>query len=176
MHRAHYPYAASRAQSIMRLFALLLLCFSYTSLAIQNHTAFVVKERINTPSNHSWSNVGVPSPTQLLNLRIALPQSNFSALKDLLYRVSSPDSPQYGQFLTKTQVEHFVQPHQESVSAVEDWLVGHGINVNDTVQRSPAGDWLKLPVTVALAEQMMATVSVRYIFHPFCFGLLSDVV
>ncbi|KAI0781617.1 tripeptidyl peptidase A [Irpex lacteus] len=141
----------------LQLPILLLLIFSSTSSATQDQTAYVVKERVNTSVYHAWSNVGVPSPTHILNLRIALPQSNYSALEDLLYRVSSPESPQYGQFLTKSQVEHLVQPHEETVSTVENWLVRHGIDVNKTVQRSPAGDWLKLMVPVTLAERMLST-------------------
>ncbi|KAF4610506.1 hypothetical protein D9613_006684 [Agrocybe pediades] len=47
-------------------------------------------------------------------------------------------------------------PHPDSISAVNDWLKFHGIDPS-TIQRSAAGDWLTLPVSVAKAERMLNT-------------------
>lgn len=41
---------------------------------------------------------------QTLNLRIALSNSNMSGLEDMLYAVSTPGSPLYGQHLSKGEV------------------------------------------------------------------------
>ena len=44
------------------------------------------------------------SPETVLQLRVALAQNNIDGLIDALYDVSNPDSPNYGQYLTKDQV------------------------------------------------------------------------
>lgn len=43
---------------------------------------------------------------QVLNLRIALVQSDMAGLEKALFDVSTPDSPLYGQHLTKEQVSY----------------------------------------------------------------------
>jgi tripeptidyl-peptidase-1 len=58
----------------------------------------------------------------------------------------------------KEQVEELVRPHHESVQAVDAWLAEYGIT-EDTVRRSSAGDWVTAVVPVALAEEMLDTVS-----------------
>ena len=48
-----------------------------------------------------------PAPAdQILNLRIALVQGDMGGLEKALYDVSIPDSPLYGQHLTKEKVYH----------------------------------------------------------------------
>ncbi|KAI0693070.1 tripeptidyl peptidase A [Cytidiella melzeri] len=125
--------------------------------ALLSHASIpTVKESVHTPVR-SWANIGSPPPEHILNLRVALPQSNYTALEEQLYQISSPQHASYGKFLTKAQVEALVQPRPESVTAVEDWLAGHGINSSQASQRSPAGDWIKLAVPVSLAEKMLST-------------------
>ena len=43
---------------------------------------------------------------QMLNLRLALTSSNMTGLESVLYAVSTPDSAQYGQYLSKEEVRH----------------------------------------------------------------------
>ena len=45
--------------------------------------------------------------SQMLNLRLALVQSDPQGLEDALYAVSTPSSALYGQFLTKEEVMFF---------------------------------------------------------------------
>ncbi|KAI0291167.1 family S53 protease [Multifurca ochricompacta] len=93
-----------------------------------------------------------PAPTsQILNLRLALVQNNPKGLEEALMTVSSPDSPQYRQFLTKEETEAFVAPAQETVDAVTSFLSAHGITAT---KGSPAGDWLNIDVTVAQADAL----------------------
>lgn len=47
-----------------------------------------------------------------------------------------------------------IAPHPDSTRAVEEWLAFHGI---DAVQRTDAGDWMTVRVSVALAERMLGT-------------------
>lgn len=45
---------------------------------------------------------------QILNLRIALVQTDMPGLEKALFEVSTPDSPLYGQHLTKEEVDTLI--------------------------------------------------------------------
>ena len=47
-----------------------------------------------------------------------------------------------------------IAPHRESVDLVEAWLLAHGLDLS-SAQRSPAGDWITVRVSVAQAEKML---------------------
>ena len=115
-----------------------------------------LKESIPPPRN--WIDLGPAPPTQLIPLRIALPQERFDELERHLYEMSDPNHSRYGQHFMKEQVEELVRPHHESVQAVDAWLAEYSIP-EDAVRHSSAGDWVTAVVPVALAEEMLDTVS-----------------
>jgi tripeptidyl-peptidase-1 len=63
----------------------------------------------------------------------------------------------YGQHLSKEEVDALVAPHPDSIREVEEWLTFHGIDTSDDVQRTNAGDWITIRVSVAQAERMLGT-------------------
>jgi tripeptidyl-peptidase-1 len=107
----------------------------------------------------SWIDLGPAPPTQLIWLRIALPQARFSELERQLYEISDPKNARYGQHLMKEQVTELVRPDRRSVEAVNAWLTEYGITGDDRVRRSVAGDWVTILVPVEIAEKMLDTVS-----------------
>ncbi|KAJ6515250.1 tripeptidyl peptidase A [Mycena sanguinolenta] len=113
-----------------------------------------VKEEVVPP--RAWTISGPAPSDHFINLRIALPQSNFDLLEQHLYEVSDPYHERYGAHLTKEEVEDLVAPHPDSVAAVTEWLSSHGIQEED-ISRSPAGDWLAIRVPVWLVEKMLDT-------------------
>lgn len=112
---------------------------------------------------------------QMLNLRIALASTNMTGLESVLYAVSTPDSAQYGQYLSKEEVsrqlltsrrwvvltshnlnsslkvEEYVKPTSETVSKVNAFLSQNGVTAKSI---SPAGDWLSFSVPVGKANEM----------------------
>ena len=54
---------------------------------------------------------GAAPADQMLNLRLALVNSDMAGLESALYAVSTPDSAQYGQHLTKEEVRMFIVPY-----------------------------------------------------------------
>lgn len=118
--------------------------------------AHKIKESISYPKG--WVKQ-LPAPTDhIINLRIGLPQPNFNVLESHLYEISDPDHPRYGAHLSKEEVEAIVAPHDESITAVDNWLASHGFN-ESTIYRSPAKDWATIRVPIGLAEKMLDTVS-----------------
>jgi hypothetical protein len=122
----------------------------------------------------SWIDLGPAPPTQLIWLRIALPQARFSELERQLYEISDPKNARYGQHLMKEQVTELVRPDRRSVEAVDAWLTEYAITGDDRVRRSVAGDWVTILVPVEIAEKMLDTVSnlLAYCQSPFHLNVL----
>ncbi|TDL24744.1 family S53 protease-like protein [Rickenella mellea] len=100
-----------------------------------------------------FSTVGPAAAEATLTLRIALAQNDMAGLENALYDVSTPSSPLYGQHLSKEQVEAYVKPNQNTVSAVNAWLSSNGLTASKS---SPAGDWLTVSVPVSKANQLFS--------------------
>ncbi|KIP07558.1 hypothetical protein PHLGIDRAFT_70854 [Phlebiopsis gigantea 11061_1 CR5-6] len=94
---------------------------------------------------------GAADADKELSLRIALVQSNTEGLIDALYSVSTPDSPSYGEHLSKEEVEKFVVPSAATSEAVNAWLKESGLTASTI---SPAGDWLTVSVPVGKANEL----------------------
>ncbi|KAH8992221.1 subtilisin-like protein [Lactarius akahatsu] len=91
-----------------------------------------------------------PAPGDVtLRFRIALVQNDTQGLQTKLMDVSTPRSPQYGQWLSKEEVGTFVTPKRETATAVNEWLATNGLNA--TVL-SPFGDWIGFETTVSHAN------------------------
>ncbi|KAI0628873.1 family S53 protease [Trametes polyzona] len=94
---------------------------------------------------------GAASPDTTLKLRIALVQNNFAELEQRLYDVSTPSSANYGNHLSKEEVEQYIAPKPDSVEAVNAWLKENGLDAHSI---SPAGDWLAFEVPVSKANEL----------------------
>ncbi|PIL34082.1 hypothetical protein GSI_03793 [Ganoderma sinense ZZ0214-1] len=112
---------------------------------------------------HAWDEVPRgwelhgPAPTDYtFDMRIALRQDRFDDLVTALYEVSDPTHERYGQHLSKEEVAALVAPHRDSVDLVESWLAAHNLDLASS-ERSHAGDWITIRVSVAQAEKMLGT-------------------
>ncbi|KAL5512352.1 hypothetical protein ACEPAG_3344 [Sanghuangporus baumii] len=113
---------------------------------------FVVHEqRSEIPDG--FVKVGAAPADQVLNLRLALVNSDMAGLEEKLYAVSTPGSALYGQHLSKEEVEEFVKPSPDSVAIVNQFLASHGV---DATVASPAGDWMTFQVPVSKANEMFS--------------------
>ncbi|TFY66956.1 hypothetical protein EVG20_g4128 [Dentipellis fragilis] len=89
---------------------------------------------------------------QVFNLHFALAQNDFAALEQKLYAISTPGNVEYGNHLTKDEVEELIAPSPDSVSALDSWLS----SLNLTSQAySPAGDVRSVSLTVKQANQLL---------------------
>ena len=145
---------------------------SLFALTLGKPTARVMRlheSRDGVPDGFSLRSAALPDQT--LKLRLALKQSNFDALEQKLYDVSTPSSANYGKHLSKTevrsllpvipgcstdaertfQVQQLVAPSQESVDAVNAWLTENDIAATSI---SAAGDWLAFEVPVSKANEL----------------------
>ncbi|KAJ6535085.1 family S53 protease [Mycena capillaripes] len=113
---------------------------------------FIVQEKLSSvPAG--FARVGATADSAPVNLRIALPSSDVSGLQKTLLDVSSPRSSNYGNHLTKAEVNAFLAPSSEAVAAVQAWLASHDLVATPS---SSAGDWLSLTVPVSKANELFA--------------------
>lgn len=121
---------------------------------------------------NGWTSVGKPSPDQkmvfMLSLcysgglltafqkvvRMGLKQSKLDTLIGSLYEVSDPTHSRYGQHLSKEEVDALIAPNTDTVDLVDAWLAHHGLD-STAVDRSSAGEWITMVVTVDQAERML---------------------
>ncbi|GJE84528.1 tripeptidyl peptidase A [Phanerochaete sordida] len=122
-----------------------------TAAAPSVHTV-KVKETTRVP--RGWTKRDKAPRDLLIDLRIAIPQSNFPALEQHLWEISDPFNERYGAHLSHEEVNELIAPHPESVGAVDAWLAEHGLTEAD-IARSPAGDWVKVRVPVGKVENML---------------------
>ncbi|KAH9919439.1 subtilisin-like protein [Epithele typhae] len=108
------------------------------------------EKRDSTPVG--FAALGPAHSDTTLKLRFALAQADSSSLVDALYAVSDPASPQYGEHLTKAQVEAFVAPKNETTEAVNAWLTASGLAATSI---SPTGDWVSVDIPVSKANQLL---------------------
>ncbi|KAF7364615.1 Family S53 protease [Mycena venus] len=128
---------------------------SILSLAAASPAAFqtfVVRESLSS-APQGFVKVGPAADATPINLRIALASSDVPGLEKALLDVSTPSSSNYGNHLSKAEVNAFLAPTAEAVAAVQAWLDSHGLVANKS---SSAGDWLSLTVPVSKANEMLS--------------------
>lgn len=94
---------------------------------------------------------GPASPETMLKLSVGLYSKDISGLQKVLYDVSTPQSPLYGQHLSKAEVDEYVKPTDETVNAVTDWFKANNITAT---KDTPAGDWLSFSIPVSQANEL----------------------
>ncbi len=83
----------------------------------------------------SWAlpqaRVDAVDTSQQREIRIALGLRDPSGARQLAQAVSTPGSPQYGQFITAQEFADRYGPTAETVSRVQDWLRGQGLALGE---------------------------------------------
>jgi tripeptidyl-peptidase-1 len=151
-----------------------LFCTLLVTLSSVAAYEYILKEKTVPP--HGWSRIGSPPAEHTIKLQIGLQQSNFGVLEQHLLEVSdrmflivqlaaftylilrlSAHHSRYGQYLSKEEVESHIRPHDDALAAVDEWLESHDIDLNHSVSRSDAKDWVILDAPVRLVEKLLNT-------------------
>lgn len=70
--------------------------------------------------------------------------------------MSDPDHHRYGQHLKAHEVHKLVEPEEETVDAVHEWLADYGVDKSH-LSYSPAKDWITVTLPVEAIEEMLNT-------------------
>ena len=112
-------------------------------------SSFVVKEEHKgVPA--AWRDEGAVDPATAVTLTVAIKhdEAGRATLESELLDRSDPDSPRFGQWLMRDEVDALLAPAPAAVAAVLDWL-------GDGAEASGAGDWATLTTTAAEAERLL---------------------
>lgn len=102
--------------------------------------------------------VGGPAPlSQKLTFLIALKQQNLDVLEQKFWAVSSPDSPDYRNFMSIEEIASIVNPPSEHKQIVVDWLHRHAV---DAIKDH--GDALEVKASVKSIQKLFSTHMVQY--------------
>lgn len=102
-----------------------------------------------------WKLIGRASPNNHHEFYIALYQQRLHLLEKMLYDVSHPKSPHYGEHYTYSEIMDVIAPPKEHVDFVIEWLVKGGVSPSEIVSR---GDALIVKTTVKNIESLFQTV------------------
>ncbi|EJD49920.1 subtilisin-like protein [Auricularia subglabra TFB-10046 SS5] len=119
----------------------------------------VLREKRTAPAARFVQN-GVARSDEMLDLRIALKNSNMYGLGAALLDAATPGRPNFRHWLSKQEVASYARPSNETLKAVTDWLSKNGLAARDL---SPAGDWLSISVPVGTANKMLNATFTPYL-------------
>ncbi|KAF7370370.1 Family S53 protease [Mycena sanguinolenta] len=100
---------------------------------------------------HGFTSLGAAPANQSIKLRFALASNNVTGLEKALLDVSTPSSANYGNHLTKDEVNAFLAPSDEALIAVQNWLSSNNV----TAVSTGAGDWLTATVSISKANDLL---------------------
>jgi len=137
----------------VRKLALLLALVGFATCA-PHPTARVELEPERTTPPLSWVKVGPAPPNHPLTLTLAVKLRNSVKLKELTLAVSEPESPQYGQHVSISDLKSLVGPTEATLSKIRAWL-----NANDISAINPTeiGHFVQVEATVRQAENLLQT-------------------
>lgn len=121
----------------------------YGLLAVPSLAA--VLERLAAVPN-GWTRVGAPSSESTIALRIGLQEQNLDQLESLIYAVSTPGNPSYGNHMEKEDVAALLKPASETESEVLTWLNQAGVTAVHC-----DGSWVTFATSVGTANKLLST-------------------
>ncbi|KAI0838655.1 subtilisin-like protein [Hypoxylon sp. FL0890] len=130
-----------------------LLCAALALLQTVVESKYVTVESLpKVPTD--WRKIRNADLAQVIKLRIALEQPNLGQFEQVLYDISTPQHPLYGQHLSRDEVKEMMKPKDESTAAVLDWLKSSGIPSSDIEND---GEWINFRTTVLKAANLLNT-------------------
>ncbi|KAH8882962.1 subtilisin-like protein, partial [Thozetella sp. PMI_491] len=107
-----------------------------------------------------WSFRGSASPTDSIQLSVALKESDMDELKARLARTSNPNHAEYGNHLTQAEVSAYRKPDRKRTSDVYGWLRSNGIP-NARVHDS----WISFDASVAVVKSLFQADLAYYSYN-----------
>ena len=130
-----------------------LLALLSLSMAVQ--AAYILHEkRSRTPPG--WSLVRKYGDSEILPLRFGLKQSNMDRLDEMLFDISHPESPNFGNHWSPDRVIETFAPSTETIDSVRNWLYDEGFDASRLLI-APTKVWIQVNATVEEAERLLQT-------------------
>jgi len=124
------------------------ITFVYAAPSIK----YSVFEKVHQPEGYVEASTSV-EPSKLVALQIHLAQGG--NLEEKLLTISDPSHANYGQHMSRQQVEAMLSPKDSSVKQVKEWLNTFSFMNGKDIEIE--GQWIKLDLEVAQVEEMLQT-------------------
>ncbi|MHB8571691.1 MAG: protease pro-enzyme activation domain-containing protein [Candidatus Dormibacteria bacterium] len=111
------------------------------------------------PASQTALRLGPESPSQTITLQFALALRNQAQLDRLATAVSTPGSPQRGQYLTPAQFSQDFGPDPAAVDRLTGWLRGAGLT---SPRVSPDRTLVEVTTDAGTAERLLAVPITRF--------------
>ena len=115
----------------------------------------VVHERRAAEPIH-WAKIRRLDSDRVLPMRVGLAQQNLHKIEEMLMSVSHPESANYAQHFTATEVVDTFAPSEETISAVTNWLIDSGIS-RDRLRLSRDKGWIQVNASTSEVENLLHT-------------------
>ncbi|KAI4182780.1 MAG: hypothetical protein L6R41_005778 [Letrouitia leprolyta] len=106
---------------------------------------------------HGWAHVGNPADDSTVGLQIGLRQQNLGKLQSLIYDVSTPGHPSYGNHMEKEEVDALLKPDAAAENDVLSWLKEAGVSAAHS-----DGHWITFVTSVGTANKLLNTQFAYY--------------
>lgn len=108
--------------------------------------------------NTVWQKGERGNPAAMMEVTVTLKNQNMDRLNLEIMAVSNPDSPRYGEHLTKDEVTELTTADAQSQDLVAAWLTAVGF----APTKAPRGDRFMFRASVAEVEQLFSTTVYEY--------------
>jgi tripeptidyl-peptidase-1 len=129
----------------------LFLSFIHVSAGISDH--YEVVERLQSIPD-GWEQGARPSPSMLMQFRLALRQERAAEFEQMAMNIASPGHVMYGKHMKRDEIKAFLRPSEAASDAVLSWLKTAGVSEN-LIEAD--GDWVKFITSVDRAERLLDT-------------------
>ncbi|KAF7356383.1 Family S53 protease [Mycena venus] len=136
--------------SALLSFGVLFFSLAAAAASSSRQPRVVHSSRSNAPQG--FASLGPAPGDQTIKLRIALASKDAPGLEKALLDVSTPSSSNYGNHLTKDEVNAYLAPSDEALAAVQSWLSSNNVTASSS---GPAGDWLTATVPISKANDLL---------------------
>jgi tripeptidyl-peptidase-1 len=118
-------------------------------------SGYVVHEKRIVTSARRWVKRDKLESSVVLPMRIGLTQRNLHRADEYLLDVSDPQSPNYGRHWSVDKIAQTFAPSQNSVKAVQKWLVDAGIDADHHAMLG-GRSWIQFNASVGEVERLLA--------------------
>ncbi|KAI9782637.1 MAG: vesicle formation at the endoplasmic reticulum [Peltula sp. TS41687] len=101
-----------------------------------------------------WTQIGTPSPEQLLRFRIAVQSPKLAEFHQHVLDISTPDHPRYGLHMKRDEVKAMLRPAEAATESVLEWLHNAGVSRLDI---EDDGEWINFVTSVSNVERLLET-------------------
>jgi len=114
----------------------------------------ILGRRTSTNFPVEWKLLETPCPYMEIDFIIALKQQNLEKLEETFWDVSDPDSKNYRNFMSISDIVDMIKPEKEDVKKVIEWLKANGVDKHNIQNK---GDSVHVKSSLEVASRLFFT-------------------